>query len=271
MGLGSPPARSASKNWAQLDRTLEERSIDVALLNEAPIRGLAGRRAIFSELGTLGWDLRRDNDRPKRRPWSAAVLSVAGMPGEIAPRAVGSLGRRPNVRFAPSKAGTWAAGLVHAPGIGPITCVSLYGFMDELSDASVHRAISDISPIFTDPAYNKYVLVGGDLNTSTQWEREDLRRRDRNVLERFAAYGLVDCLAMTATEPLEGCTCDLGKECRHSWTRLDPKHPKLQVDYLFASDALSKSLRRCEALAPPEWGEYSDHSPIIASFDFGGN
>lgn len=269
MGLGSPPARRASENWARLDALIEERSVQVALLNEAPIRTLPERAAIYSTLGTEGWDLRRDSGRPKTRSWSAAVLSTEAMPGEIAPRAVGSHGRRPNVPFGPSKPGTWAAGLVEAPGIGPVTCVSVYGFMDELSDASVHRSLSDISPIFTDPDYNTYVLVGGDLNSSTQWARDDLRRRDRNLLERFAAYGLVDCLAKMKTEPLNGCTCDLGANCRHSWTRLDPKHPKLQVDYLFASEALSKKLRNCEALPPPEWRAYSDHSPIIAIFESG--
>lgn len=171
------------------------------------------------------------------------------------------------MRFGPSKPGSWVAGLVEAPGIGPITCVSIYGFMDELSDASVHRSLSDMSPIFTDPDFNRYVLVGGDLNTSTQWERDDLRRRDQNLLERFEAYGLVDCLAKKlSTEPLDGCTCALGESCRHSWTRFDPKHSKLQVDYLFASDALARKLHSCEALSPPEWTDCSDHSPIIASF-----
>ena len=156
---------------------------------------------------------------------------------------------------------------MNAPGIGRVTCVSLYGFMDELSDASVHRSISDISPIFTDPDYKEYVLVGGDLNASTQWTREDLRCRDRNVLERFEAYGLVDCLAMKKREPLVGCTCDLGDQCRHSWTRLDATHPKLQVDYLFASRPLARKLDTCEALPPPEWADFSDHSPVIATFD----
>jgi hypothetical protein len=245
---------------------MEERSVDVALLNEAPIRGLSARSANYSERGTVGWDLRRDDGRTKERPWSTAILTTKTMPAEVTPRAVGSHGRRPNVPFRPSKPGTWTAGRVHAPGIGQITCVALYGFMDELSDASLHRSISDVSPIFTDPDYNKYVIVGGDLNASTQWTRNDLRSRDQNLLERLEAYGLRDCLAMMRSEPLDGCTCDLGEGCRHSWTRLDPKHPKLQVDYLFASDALAKKLGYCEALPPPEWAEYSDHSPIIASF-----
>jgi hypothetical protein len=267
MALGSPPARSPSANWTRLDRLIDERSVDVALLNEAPVRDLAKRAAIYSDKGTVGWDLRRDNGKPKQRPWSAAVVTTHGTPANVNARAKGSSGRRPNVAFGPSKPGTWAAGMVRAKGIGSITCVSLYGFMDELSDASVHRSLSDISPIFTDPKYREYVLIGGDLNASTQWERDEFRRRDANLLARLEAFGLVDCLAKMRTKPLEGCTCNLGRKCTHSWTRFDAKHAKLQVDYLFASEALAARLTTCEALHPPDWAKYSDHSPIIATFE----
>jgi endonuclease/exonuclease/phosphatase family metal-dependent hydrolase len=266
MGLGSPPSRRASKNWKRLDELIREHSVDVALLNEAPVTELARRRAAYSTTGTEGWDLRRDNGRPRRRAWSAAVVSTDGEPTELTPLAVGSSGRRPNVAFRSSKPGTWAAGLVEAPGIGRVSCVSMYGLMDELSDASVHRSLSDISPVFTDPRYKRYVLVAGDLNSSTQWSRQDLRRRDENLLQRFEAYGLVDCLAKTRVEPLEGCTCQLGNSCRHSWTRHDPRHPKLQVDYLFASEDLVARLNTCEALSPADWLDYSDHAPILATF-----
>jgi endonuclease/exonuclease/phosphatase family metal-dependent hydrolase len=266
MGLGSPPRRRAAANWARLDELIRKQSASVALLNEAPIAGLAERAAMFSSSGTEGWDVRRDNGRPKKRLWSAAVVSTKDPLAEVAPRAVGSSGRRPNVPFRPSKPGTWAAALVEAPGIGPVACVSIYGLMDELSDASLHRSLSDVSAIFTDPAYSKYALIGGDLNTSTQWTRESLRRRDQNLLERFEAYGLVDCLAKMSTGPLEGCTCILGDACRHSWTRWDRRHPKLQVDYLFASRDLADRLQSCDVLSPTEWREFSDHAPIVATF-----
>jgi exonuclease III len=39
------------------------------------------------------------------------------------------------------------------------------------------------------------------------------------------------------------------------------------MDYLFASNALAKKLKTCVALPPPEWAEYSDHSPIVATFE----
>jgi hypothetical protein len=96
--------------------------------------------------------------------------------------------------------------VVGVPGIGPVTCVALYGLLEELSDASVHRSLSDISPIFTDPDYKELVLVGGDLNTSAAWKKPVHRVRDQGVLERFEAYGLVDCLKrVRGSERLKKC------------------------------------------------------------------
>lgn len=85
----------------------------------------------------------------------------------------------------------------------------------------------------------------------------------------WMAYGLVDCLERKRQPGrLEGCRCAFGEDCRHTWTRLDPRHPDipLQVDYLFASQALAEQLTACEALPPPDWKTYSDHTPIVAKF-----
>jgi endonuclease/exonuclease/phosphatase family metal-dependent hydrolase len=268
MALGSPPPRNARKNFDRLYELIEERSIDVALLKEAPVPvpHPNGFVASSSESGTEGRDRREDNGQPIPRPWSTAIVATKGPLDEVDARATGSWGRRPNVPFEPARAGTWTARVLDAREIGRVTCVALYGLIEELSDASVHRSLSDISPIFTNPNYKEFVLVGGDLNTSTQWKRSDVRARDQNVLERFEAYGLVDCLRKMSPGPLEGCTCSFGDDCRHTWTRYDPQHPQLQVDYLFASEALAERLKSCEALSPLDWLEYSDHSPIVATF-----
>ena len=49
------------------------------------------------------------------------------------------------------------------PGRKDVTVVSLYGLLDEKSDASVHRSLSELTPIFEDARYNKLLLLGGDL------------------------------------------------------------------------------------------------------------
>ena len=40
-----------------------------------------------------------------------------------------------------------------------------------------------------------------------------------------------------------------------------------QEDYLFASPALAERLRRCVAFNPTGWYAFSDHSPIVATFE----
>ena len=60
-----------------------------------------------------------------------------------------------------------------------------------------------------------------------------------------------------------------GEACRHTRTRIDPrdKDNPLQVDYLFASDGLIANPYVCGTLDQEEWAEYSDHAPIIATFE----
>jgi exonuclease III len=142
--------------------------------------------------------------------------------------------------------------------------------MDELSDASVHRSLSEVSPVLDDPKYNKQVILGGDLNTGTQWPKGDVfNKRDRNLLDRFEALGLVDCLKQTrASGRLANCPC-VDDDCTHVRTRRDHRHPTVpyQTDYLFASERLASGLVSCEALASDEWFSVSDHAPIVAVFE----
>jgi exonuclease III len=152
-----------------------------------------------------------------------------------------------------------------------VTSVALYGLMDEFSDASVHRSLSELSPVLDDPRYREMVIVGGDLNTGTQWPKREqsFNARDRNVLDRFTALGLVDCIrAKRAPGRLNGCLCLEGNDCAHVRTRKDPKHPDVpyQTDYLFASPKLASALVSCEVLASDEWFAISDHAPIVADF-----
>jgi len=142
MGLGSPPARDARRNWNRLSELMEEHSVDVALLNEVStslLDGVAG--VLYEAWGTRGRDR-------KPRDWCTAVFSPRYGCQEIRDaQAVSYRGRKPNVRFESSRPGSWSAGVVPVPGFeGGVSCVSLYGLTDELSEASVHRSLSEISP-----------------------------------------------------------------------------------------------------------------------------
>jgi endonuclease/exonuclease/phosphatase family metal-dependent hydrolase len=242
--------------WAALDRLQP----DICLLNEAVVP--SDRSGVWSALGTRGRD-------GKVRRWTTAVVSKWPACTITDARPQWRQSKR-EVPFECSRPGSWAAAIVDTP-LGRVSSVSLYGLLDELSDASVHRSLSELSPIVDDPRYNKLVLLGGDLNTGTQGTERDARfnDRERNVLERIAALGLVDCVvAKRPPGRLAECTCLHGDQCVHVRTRRDRRYPDVpyQVDYLYASARLAATLSSCEVLATDEWFEISDHAPIVADF-----
>lgn len=219
---------------------LRRHSVDVALLNEARMNLLKRWQKAdpatvrFNADGTVGKDY-------TRKVYSAAIYSQHG-PTEIRDaRARSARGRRPRIDFAQanSRPGSWIAATVPS-GKGPVSCISLYGFCDELSDASMHRSLSEVSPIFSDPTYCDKVLLGGDFNTFTGHGLTGHAERDRITLERIEAYGLVDCLAARAEGPLDGCPCRglSDHSCRHTPHSAHPRrrHPisgglRLRVGY----------------------------------------
>jgi hypothetical protein len=287
MALGFHSGRSAD-NWSALSKLMAERSVNVALLNEVSIACLESERekarldgdkdpVVFSEEGTIGRDRDPRTGKPMNRTsWATAVYSPHGPKPITDARALSVGGRIPDIDFGPRRPGSWTAAqvplevLTGGSSAKQVTCISLYGLIEEITDASMHTSLSEISPLFSDPTHKTLLLLGGDFNTSTAWRNHESRVRDAGVLERVENYGLVDCLKL-ARKPgrLKNCTCVFGKKCQHTWTRRDPNNPRIpyQMDYLFASIALAKRLTKCEALPPDDWKEYSDHSPIIASFE----
>lgn len=243
-------------NWPPLS----ELGADIALLNEATIAP-DGVNAVGS-LETHGRDR-------SQRPWGTRIASPHPIE-EIRDASAKRYGRTINIPFENARPGSWTAATVTLPDL-TVTAIALYGLLDEKSDASVHRSLSELTPLFEDDRYNKHVVLGGDLNTWTGWKEGSYHlARDRTVLDRIRAFGFVDCLerGLDREGRLVGCPCSLGEECRHSWTRRDPRHPETayQMDYLFASPALAERLERCVALSPLEWYTRSDHSPILAAF-----
>jgi endonuclease/exonuclease/phosphatase family metal-dependent hydrolase len=171
-----------------------------------------------------------------------------------------------------ARPGSWVAAVVPLPEVGNVTAVAIYGLMDERSDASVHRSLSDLTPLFEDSRYNELIVLGGDLNSWTGWPAGTRQlARDESVFQRIAAFGFVDCLAIApgrdALGRLQDCPCSYGDDCRHTRTRRDPRMPDrpYQMDYLFASRPLEHRLTVCEVidLGP---GAPSDHLPIRATF-----
>jgi hypothetical protein len=246
-----------SENWTKLD----ELEPDIALLCEARVASYSLPHEILGGPTTKGFDF--------ERPWSTAVVA-RGRSTEVTDAKASRRGGPIELPFGASRPGSWTAAKVSHGSREPITVVALYGLLDEKSDASVHRSLSELTPLFEDPRYRRRLLLGGDLNVLAAPDpRDPTRERHLSVLQRIGAFGLVDCLErMRPRGPLDGCRCGFGDDCRHTWTKFDPRHPTIpyQDDYLFASPALAKELTSCRALDPREWAPISDHAPIVATF-----
>jgi hypothetical protein len=216
-----------------------------------------------------------DPERCSKRTYSTAVVSrhpVRPMPSDTRTRS-----GRP-LPFLPSRPGTWTAARVEVADI-TVTAIALYGLNDEDYDASIHRSLSELSPVFDHQEYGKYLVLGGDFNILAGKPHRARPYRGLQVLERIGAYGLIDCLKeglradryedADRRADMDSCRCQQKQNCTHTRTFYDRRWPHVpyQDDYLFASPALAGGhrLERCDALpVGPE--SPSDHAPIIAGF-----
>jgi hypothetical protein len=252
-------------NWRLL-RDGEDLEADIHILCEAP-RPRRGVRAIGA-WRTIGLEDDLPLDRVRaRRPWSTAVAARSEVTYIADARMARGYKRPAILPFRPSRPGSWTAAHVQV-GRRTITAVALYGLLDERGDASVHRSLSELSPIFDHPSYGKYLLLGGDLNIVTNPYPDDpMANRHRAVIARFESYGLVNCVdhaeRAEGNSPFMDCPCG-ERPCREHWqTFRRTGAAAYQEDYLFASRRVFEKLDRCEVLP---FRSSSDHAPIRASF-----
>lgn len=146
-------------NWGVLSEEPELKDANLSLLCEAS-RPPAGVEAL-GLWSTEGLEIALGSDKQVKRPWSTAVASSHSLTPIGDARVDRSYGEP--LPFEPSRPGSWTAASVDVGGV-KVTAISLYGLLDEKSDASVHRSLSELSPIFDHETYGKRLLLGGDLN-----------------------------------------------------------------------------------------------------------
>jgi hypothetical protein len=241
---------------------------DVHILCEAP---KPPRRLLaVGQWRTVGLADALPLDKPVVREWSTAVLARSSPTFITDARTAREYKTPLQLPFKPSRPGSWTAASVKV-GRATITVVALYGLLDEKSDASVHRSLSELSPLFDHPKYGKNLLLGGDLNIFANPRSADpARERHLAVLDRIEAYGLRRCLGKFKRPLREAindpCPCGL-RRCRRHWRtyRRHPQNPgpAYEEDFLFASDPLFARLEECRVLP---FADLSDHAPVMARF-----
>ena len=262
-----PVERSLSIGTWNMDhwkRTLQQRkdawnylktksNADVMLLQEsvAP-SGIPRNRFVHREIAG-------------RRTWGSSVVALTDYLETVEIDAVGTSYGSTRFSMLGSLPGSVIVARIHVPEVGPITCVSVYGAMDDgYAQTRMFRVIADLFPLF-DSDDGRRVILGGDFNITTATSPDTLELpRYRALFVAIESLGLVN-LATTAKnrpDPMSGCPCG-ACDCRHVRTFGD--NPGTQLDWLYATEELA---RRCTRLRVDHkvMGAFSDHAPLIAEF-----
>ena len=206
-------------------------------------REIAGRRHWGSSVVAFAHDLETEEIDAVRTRYGATRFSMLGsLPGSV------------------------IVARIHVPEVGPITCVSVYGAMDDdvYAQTRMFRVIADLIPLF-DSGDGRRVILGGDFNITTATRPDTLELpRYRALFCAIESLGLVNLATIAEDRPdtMPDCPCGAG-DCRH--VRTFGGNPGTQLDWLYATEELA---RRCTRLRVDHTvlGTLSDHAPLIAEF-----
>lgn len=237
---------------------LESRAdADIMLLQESGVpTGLPRTRFVHRELAG-------------NRPWGSAVVAFSDA-GDLELEEIDAVRSKYSSRrfsMLGSNPGTIIVARVDFPGIGLITCISVYGAINVYAQTTMFRIVADLIPLF-DSSDGKRVVLGGDFNVT------DAIRGDSTVLPRWRAIlnaveslGLVNLATVAPNRPpsIPGCLCSEEK-CFHLHTYTWGGNQRTQLDWLYATPDLAKHCTRIR-LDHEVFGKLSDHAPIVADFN----
>ena len=145
------------------------------------------------------------------------------------------------------------------------------------SDASAHRAISDLSNLIGHVNPSKHrLLVAGDFNMiygATEDNKLALPARERTIVDRFDALGLEflgpQYPAGRQADPIpQGLSSDTGNLPTYYTSRQDPATAQNQLDYVFASRGFHRQISVKALNSAEDWGP-SDHCRLLIEVDLG--
>jgi endonuclease/exonuclease/phosphatase family metal-dependent hydrolase len=245
---------SQESSWRFLDEVVKP---DLALLQECVPP--PDRESVVYREGGIS-DTRR---------WGSAVVSYGA---DLEPiTEVKSRYGRGTLPLLATHPGSVAVAKARIAAVEPVVVVSAYGLLDEgYAITTVHKILSDLMPLIDSPL-GRRIVIGGDLNCSTQLRPPD-RARHVNFFERVRGLGLIDLLEETRDQrrPIPDCICDDAPSCGHVQTHRHPQSEvPWQMDYLFASRELASQLVACYPVdgGDPDPWELSDHCPVVAEFN----
>jgi endonuclease/exonuclease/phosphatase family metal-dependent hydrolase len=256
------------KAWDRLVDIARDLRVDVALVQEAG----RPRDAVLDTVAT--WPAAEDRrawhtwDRPDSagRHWCSALVWFPWSSVQVAPEVRTPLADATWDQPTISHPGQFAVGRLALPGGPAVTVVSLYGLWDTqpgkkwiFTEATLHRALSDLTPLLQS---SEPVVIAGDLNILHGYPTNgDVWMERANLFfDRLAAYGVnVVGPFRPSGDPLAGCSCGQGDDCRHVNTRPDPSGRPWCLDWILSNIDASAFTTGVLEIDP----SVSDHAPVV--------
>lgn len=140
----------------------------------------------------------------------------------------------------------------------PLTLVSMYGLMENAGPAkgysitNLHRMLSDLTGLLNGHIGGKRnVIVGGDLNASTQFDAVQKNHSHELLFARITDFELQDAYTLAGN-----------KNHVQTLRRTDGATP-WQDDYLFVSKRLAGGFKNLEVVDTENVRQYSDHNMLV--------
>jgi hypothetical protein len=159
--------------WTRLKEIQRVHGAQVALVQEAvPPSGAGDWRCHPAPSQTDQWRIAAHSDVQRRFASAVVVLDSAL---DLEPVQPTPLGLAEYGKFAVSHPGQFSVAEIGLPSGERFTAISLYGIWDRderylFSEATLHRAISDLTMLLQEKA-RANVVLGGDLNIFFEWDR----------------------------------------------------------------------------------------------------
>ncbi len=107
---------------------------------------------------------------------------------------------------------------------------------------------------------NKRTILAGDFNSNTIWDRKYRKGNHSHVVEYLEAKGIFSTYHLHHKQTQ-------GKEEHPTQYMYRHRDKPYHLDYCFVSKDLAKKLKSVEIGEYDFWVKYSDHVPVIVTFD----
>nr|MDO8109399.1 endonuclease/exonuclease/phosphatase family protein [Candidatus Sigynarchaeota archaeon] len=134
-----------------------------------------------------------------------------------------------------------------------LTVINMYGKIDAegYATTTMHHMLSDLTPILGKKRKSRSIVLGGDLNVSTQWDQRYPNKYPSHkiVFDRLDDFKLINCTLAFFGKYVQTYSHD-------------PVSFPWQNDYIFISKDLKPTFIDCKVYDDQKMLELSDHFPL---------